>query len=241
MHAHWLPSGLVAWLTGKPYIVQLWGTDVELARRVPWLARPILRRARAVVCGSSALAEAGDAAWSVERGADPDGVDVPTESSRPEEPSHVLYAGRLSPEKGIEEFVGATEGLPRVIVGAGPIAVPEALGFVPPGRSARTTSARPSCVCRPGAKGYGFAALHAMAHGRPVVATRVGGLVDLVEDGVTGLVVDRGRAAAPRSRASSRTRSCGSGSEPPGARMRSTSTRGRRRRPRSWRSTQRRT
>jgi glycosyltransferase involved in cell wall biosynthesis len=29
-----------------------------------------------------------------------------------------------------------------------------------------------------------------MAHGRPVVATAVGGLLDAVEDGVTGLLVD---------------------------------------------------
>ena len=73
VHAHWLPSGLVAWLTGKPFVVQLWGTDVELARRVPWLARPILRRARAVLCGSSALAEAGTRLGASSVRADPDG------------------------------------------------------------------------------------------------------------------------------------------------------------------------
>ena len=33
VHAHWLPTGLVALPGGKPFILQLWGTDVELARR----------------------------------------------------------------------------------------------------------------------------------------------------------------------------------------------------------------
>ncbi|MGH3105358.1 MAG: glycosyltransferase, partial [Gaiellaceae bacterium] len=43
VHAHWLPSGLVALATGRPTVLQVWGTDVELARRAPWLARPVLR------------------------------------------------------------------------------------------------------------------------------------------------------------------------------------------------------
>jgi type III pantothenate kinase len=38
-----------------------------------------------------------------------------------------------------------------------------------------------------------------MAWGRPVVATAVGGLVDAVEDGVTGLLVAPGDVAALRS------------------------------------------
>src|SRR5581483_3693093 len=37
VHAHWLPSGLAALATGKPFVLQVWGTDVELARRAPWL------------------------------------------------------------------------------------------------------------------------------------------------------------------------------------------------------------
>jgi glycosyltransferase involved in cell wall biosynthesis len=200
VHAHWLPSGLVAWLTGRPFVVQLWGTDVELARRVPWLARPILRRARAVVCASSALAEAGRELEAANVVQVPAGIDVPAEQSPPDEPPHVLYAGRLSPEKGIEEFVQATDGLPRVIVGAGPIAVPESLGFVPPDKIG-TYYERAAVVCVPSRReGVGFTALHAMAHGRPVVATRAGGLVNLVEDGVTGLLVDRSelRAAITR-------------------------------------------
>jgi glycosyltransferase involved in cell wall biosynthesis len=42
----------------------------------------------------------------------------------------------------------------------------------------------------------GMAALEAMAAGVPVVATRVGGLPEVVEDGVTGLLVPRRDAAA---------------------------------------------
>ena len=39
VHAHWLPAGAVAALTGKPFVVQLWGTHVELARRATGVAR----------------------------------------------------------------------------------------------------------------------------------------------------------------------------------------------------------
>ena len=39
-------------------------------------------------------------------------------------------------------------------------------------------------------EGYGVVAREAMAYGRPVVATRVGGLVDAIDDGVTGILVD---------------------------------------------------
>src|SRR5919201_2306882 len=39
VHAHWLPAGAIALSLRKPYVVQVWGTDVELARRAPWLAR----------------------------------------------------------------------------------------------------------------------------------------------------------------------------------------------------------
>ena len=45
-------------------------------------------------------------------------------------------------------------------------------------------------------EGLGLVAAEAMALGRPVVTTRVGGLAELVEDGVSGLLVPRGDAAA---------------------------------------------
>jgi glycosyltransferase involved in cell wall biosynthesis len=45
-------------------------------------------------------------------------------------------------------------------------------------------------------EGFGLAVAEAMAAGCPVVATRVGGVRDLVEDGVSGWLVDPGNGAA---------------------------------------------
>ncbi len=81
--------------------------------------------------------------------------------------------------------------MPRVIVGDGPLRerIPDAVGFVPPSELGAYYERAAVVVCPSRREGYGVAAREAMAHGRPVVATAVGGLVDAVEDGVTGLVV----------------------------------------------------
>jgi glycosyltransferase involved in cell wall biosynthesis len=63
--------------------------------------------------------------------------------------------------------------------------VPEAVGFVPPADLGRYYEAA-AVVCVPSRReGSGMTAREALAHGRRVVATRVGGLADLEEDGVT--------------------------------------------------------
>src|SRR5215207_1205990 len=107
VHAHWLPSVAVALLTRKPVVAQVWGTDVELARRVPWLARAVLRRAAVVVAPSTVLA--GEARDLGARAVVviPSGVDVADDVGDEDEPPFVLYAGRLSPEKGVLELVEA--------------------------------------------------------------------------------------------------------------------------------------
>jgi glycosyltransferase involved in cell wall biosynthesis len=191
VHAHWLPSALAARATGKPYVLQLWGTDVELARRAPALARPLVRGAQVVVGASQALADAARELGARRVEIVPSGVDVPAAVGEPDEPPHVLYVGRLSEEKGVEEFLAATEGLRRVVIGDGPLRarVPEAQGFVPPSALGARYE-RAAVVCVPSRReGYGMTAREAMGHGRAVVATAVGGLVDAVEDGVTGLLV----------------------------------------------------
>ena len=200
VHAHWLPAGLVAAATGKPFVVQLWGTDVELARRVPWLARRILRRARLAICASHELAEAARGLGARDVRVIPAGVDVPGEPGDPDEPPHVLYAGRLSPEKGVLELVEAARGLPLVVAGDGPLRerVPGALGWVPHDELLRLYARAAVVACPSRREGFGVACAEAMASARPVVASSVGGLRDLVVDGETGLLVPPGDVGALR-------------------------------------------
>ncbi len=120
---------------------------------------------------------------------------------------HILYFGRLSPEKGLDVLIdaAASAGASLVIVGDGPKrAELEA--------QARTLGSR--CVFTGHLKGAALWAhveaasavalpsvwyeiapksiLEAQARARPIVTTEIGGLPELVEDGVTGLVVKPG-------------------------------------------------
>ena len=186
--------------TRKPFVVQLWGTDVALARRAPSLARAVLRRAEAVVCPSTALAGEATRLGARQIEVVPSGVDLPPEVGLEARPPEVLYAGRLSPEKGILELVEAAADLNLVVAGDGPLRerVPMARGFLPPAELAELYARAAIVACPSHREGFGVAALEAMAHGRPVVAGAVGGLLDLVVNGETGILVEPGNVPALR-------------------------------------------
>jgi len=206
VHAHWLLTAAVARFGGRPFVVTLHGSgsagrfsDVELARRFPWLVRALLRPAAAVICVSETVAGALRAA-GVEPVVIPNGVRVPAEVGPPAEPPEVLYVGRLSPEKNVDTLVEALGDLNLVVAGDGPLRalVPQALGAVPHAEVERLLE-RASVVVAPCEReGFGLAAAEAMAFGRPVVAATGGALLELVADGETGLLVPPRDPAALR-------------------------------------------
>ncbi|NEC08175.1 glycosyltransferase family 4 protein [Streptomyces sp. SID7909] len=129
---------------------------------------------------------------------------------RPEGPK-VVYVGRLSPEKRPDLFLGAARTLTReradvsfVVIGAGPLLAEYEKRSADLGLSARVhfTGLRRDVpdllagadilVCCSDTEGTPRAVVEGMAAGLPVVATRVGGLPDLVADGTTGLLTDAG-------------------------------------------------
>jgi glycogen(starch) synthase len=200
VHAHWLQSAGPALFAGRPVVVTLHGSDVELARRVPAVARPLLRRVRVVVAVSEALAAEARRLGAREVQVIPNGVELPPQVGEEADPPEVLFVGRLAPEKGVDDLVAAADGLNLVVVGDGPLRarVPEALGFLPREELARAYGRAAVVVCPSRREGFGLACAEAMAHARPVVASAVGGLAELVVDGETGLLVPPGDRAALR-------------------------------------------
>lgn len=201
VHAHWLPSAIAGLATRKPMVVQLWGSDVELAKRLPWLFGPLLRRARSVICASSALASDARALGGRDVRVIASGVQLPPDPvPEPAEPPHLLYVGRLSEEKGVRELAAATAGLSLVVVGDGPLreVLPQTVGFVPHDQLGPYYERAAIVVVPSRREGYGIVAREAMAYGRAVVATDVGGLRDAIEDGVGGLLVPPGDPVALR-------------------------------------------
>jgi 2-deoxystreptamine N-acetyl-D-glucosaminyltransferase/2-deoxystreptamine glucosyltransferase len=207
VHANWLAGAVIALFAGRPFVVTLHGSgtagrfsDLSLAERAPRLVRLLLGRARAVICCSGTLAAAMRNCGLTNVHEIPYGVDLPDELGKEDEPATVLFAGRLSPEKNIEVVAEATKDLPRTIVGDGPLRalVPDAIGFVSQRELSELYKRAAVVVLASSREGLPNVVLEAMAHGKTVVATPVGGIPTLIEDGETGLLVPVGDAAALR-------------------------------------------
>jgi glycosyltransferase involved in cell wall biosynthesis len=203
VHAHWLPSAFAARATGRPYVVQLWGTDAELARRLPALFRPVVTGARLAIGPSQELARAARSLGAGEVAVVPAGVAIPGRVGPPDDPPHALFVGRLSEEKGVLELAQALRDLPLVVVGEGPLrgrlpVSARVVGAVPPQEVGAYLERAAAVVCPSRREGYGIAARQALAYARPVVASAVGGLPEVVVDGETGLLVPPRDPAALR-------------------------------------------
>jgi glycosyltransferase involved in cell wall biosynthesis len=191
VHAFWLPNAVVALAAGKPFVVTLPGTDMELARKVPRPAGWALRRVRVALPVADAFAEQARKLGARDVRVIPTGLDLPPEPGEPAEPPEVLYAGRISEEKGVEELAAVADGLNLVVAGDGPLRglFPQAPGMVPRAELFALMERASVVVCPSRRDGLPVVCAEAMAHARPVVGSAVGGLPDLIRDGETGLLV----------------------------------------------------
>ena len=191
------PTGLVGWVISRarrvPLVIYAHGGDVREWRRkalpVRWLTRFALRRADRVVTNS------GDTARHIaEMGVDavvaPPGVDISRFSVQPRPDSRrVLYLGGRNPRKGYEVAVELADTL------VGPWLRDVAPDEVPELMAAHDVVLVPSL-----AEPFGIVAVEALAAGRWVVASDIGGLPDIVIDGVNGTLVGDGDYAGALAR-----------------------------------------
>jgi glycosyltransferase involved in cell wall biosynthesis len=215
----WLPAGVcglvTSRLTGVPLVVTLHGTDAHLLRHglLRRVGGAVLRRAALVVVVSEDLRRSVVDVL----GLPPDRVQVlrmpvervlPVSAGSTDGPLRLVAAGRLSEEKGFDVLLEAVrlavaDGLDvrLELVGSGP--EHDRLAALAAGLDGRVqlTPAQPRAalwermdaaqvlVVPSRREGLGLVALEAIARGRPVIASRVGGLPETVRDGVDGVLV----------------------------------------------------
>lgn len=121
----------------------------------------------------------------------------------PEGTRRLLFVGRLDLQKGVDVLWRALEKLGpdthALVAGAAVLADDAAaqwprnatsVGWVGPGEL-ETLFAQAELLVVPSRwEGFGLVAAEAMRSGLPVVASRVGGLTEVVEHGITGLLVE---------------------------------------------------
>jgi glycosyltransferase involved in cell wall biosynthesis len=117
------------------------------------------------------------------------------------------YVGRISPEKGVDLLLAAAKSLsdiPFHLAGdceAMPHLLQQAdknVSFLGPldkgALSGFYRESRFLLLCSTWFEGFPVVLLEGMAHGRPVIAPRIGGIPEIVDDGVTGLLFEPGNA-----------------------------------------------
>lgn len=170
-------------------------------------------RDRAIECGASP-----ESVTVIPNGIERDELEGETHPAASRRyPFELLYVGRLAPEKGVNVLLTAIDGLRGIvgrlrIVGDGPsmaslvkrsrvtlsdLAI-EFTGNVSRSSLGEFYRSSDVVVVPSLTEAHGLTALEAATCGVPVIASRVGGLQETVDDGVTGVLVQKGDALALR-------------------------------------------
>ncbi|HUF07096.1 MAG TPA: glycosyltransferase [Candidatus Binatia bacterium] len=188
-----VPTGLVGWAVARirrvPLLVYAHGRDVRDWQRRPapmrWLTRFVVRHADRVLTNSSDTA-AYIRQLGVEALVVPPGVDLARFSVQPRPAERrVLYLGGRNRRKGY----AIAENLADTLVGPW-------LRDVTPDEVPSLMAEHDVVLMPSVAEPFGLVAVEAIASGRWVVASDVGGLRDIVIDGVNGTLVADGDFAA---------------------------------------------
>jgi phosphatidylinositol alpha-1,6-mannosyltransferase len=219
------PAGLIALflarLHRRPLLVYAHGADVgRVANRSPLhraLASLVARSADAVVTNSPAtasrVASLGGTARVVPPGVDlerfrpADRAAARMEHGLPVDGRIAMYVGGLSTRKGADAFADALShaaGWLGVVVGDGELGpwirshfpALRLAGAVEPDAVPGWLAAADVVVVPSRDEPLGLAAVEALACGVPVIASAVGGLAEVVRDGLNGLQVPPGDGAA---------------------------------------------
>jgi glycosyltransferase involved in cell wall biosynthesis len=133
----------------------------------------------------------------------PNGIDSSLIEASGQDKGFVLYLGRLSPEKGVETLLQAhaadDTAWRLVVAGTGPLLqdlksrfpLAEFTGHLT-GDALKARLRDASIVVVPSEwhENSPLSILEAMAHAKPIVASRIGGIPELVRDGETGFLFD---------------------------------------------------
>nr|WP_309685071.1 glycosyltransferase family 4 protein [Armatimonas sp.] len=199
LHGHGLKRLPLYILAAKIARLPLVITLHNLAPKTPALR--LLRQARAVIAVSDAVARTAPVHCQViHNGIDLEKfADLPTKSDArallgwPQEKKIILSIARLSPEKGLDVLVKAVQGLDAALYLAGDGPERAALtGAILLGHrdNIPLLLAAADIYCQPSrSEGLGLAVLEAMAAGKPIVASDVGGIPELLPDAAIGLTV----------------------------------------------------
>ncbi len=204
VHAHWLPSALIARRARRPFVVTAHGSDLALAERAPHAFRPIIG-ARTIIVGTQRAQK--DAQRLLPRSnvviIPPIGMTYHPVPFAEADASAAVFVARLSAEKGVSVLAEAWRqvrvALPTAslhVVGDGPLRwmlnLPGVIhhGAVAPAQVRERIGAASVLVQASPREGFGIAALEAIASGRGVIATRTGIAAELLAQSPAALLID---------------------------------------------------